>query len=164
MGLVCSSGMKKGWKLLIALGLPLAVAATAGYFTVAGVGSWYQTILRPAWNPPNWVFGPVWTVLYLLMGLALYLVWIAPGSAPRKRTGIALWGVQLAANFCWSLFFFNLHRIGTALADLALLWLLILLTIFAFARIDKRAAWLLVPYISWVSFAGILNFTIWMLN
>ncbi|GAB4091668.1 TspO/MBR family protein [Flaviaesturariibacter terrae] len=156
--------MKNGLKLFLSLAIPQVVGGTAGFFTVTGVGTWYQRIQRPAWNPPNWVFGPVWTLLYVLMGIALYLVWRGPGSNPQKRRAITFWSIQLAANFLWSFLFFNQHRIGLALLDLAVLWLLILLTIFSFARINKTAAWLLVPYISWVTFAGILNYSIWMLN
>lgn len=154
--------MRNWVKLLISIAVPQVVAATAAYFTVAGIGSWYQTIQRPTWNPPNWLFGPVWTMLYLLMGIALYLVWKT--NVSNKRSAILLWCLQLAANFLWSILFFGQHQIGGALIDLAVLWLLILLTIFAFARINKVAAWLLVPYISWVTFAGILNYTIWLLN
>ncbi|RYY64712.1 MAG: tryptophan-rich sensory protein [Chitinophagaceae bacterium] len=156
--------MKNGWKLFLSLLIPQVVGLTAGYFTITGVGSWYQTIRRPEWNPPNWLFGPVWTALYILMGIALYLVWNGKERSVQKRSAILLWSLQLAVNFLWSFFFFNQHRTGLALADLAVLWLLILLTIFAFARISKIAAWLLVPYISWVTFAGILNYTIWILN
>ena len=156
--------MKNGVKLFLSLLIPQLVGGLAGFFTVTGVGSWYRDIKRPAWNPPNWVFGPVWTTLYLLMGVALYLVWKGRGRSPAKSRAIALWSMQLAANFLWSFLFFNQHLIGWALADLLLLWVLILLTIFAFARISRTAAWLLVPYISWVTFAGILNYSIWMLN
>lgn len=156
--------MRNGWKLVLSLLIPQVVGGTAGFFTVTGVGTWYQGIQRPEWNPPNWVFGPVWTALYVLMGIGLYLVWKGPERSPQKTRAITLWSVQLLFNFLWSFLFFNRHQIGLALADLVLLWFLILLTIFAFARINKTAAWLLVPYISWVTFAGILNYSIWVLN
>lgn len=154
--------MKNWVKLVISIAIPQIVAGAGAYFTVSGIGSWYQTIQRPTWNPPSWLFGPVWTTLYVLMGIALYLVW--KSAASNKRSAISLWSVQLVVNFLWSFLFFNQHQIGGALIDLVILWLLLLLTIFAFAKINKAAAWLLVPYISWVTFAGILNYTIWMLN
>jgi translocator protein len=121
-------------------------------------------LAKPDWNPPGWLFGPVWTFLYILMGLALYLIW--KSSAPRalKRPAILLWSCQMGLNFLWSFLFFNQHMMAVAFYEIVLLWLLILLTIFAFARIHKVAAWLLVPYISWVSFAAMLNYTIWQLN
>jgi translocator protein len=156
--------MKNGWKLLLSLLIPQLVAAAAGYFTITGTGSWYQRIAKPSWNPPSWVFGPVWTLLYILMGISLFLVWKGAPKGPRKSKAIILWVLQLFFNFWWSVLFFGLHRIGAALIDLALLWGFILATIFAFAPFSRWAAWLLVPYISWVSFAGLLNYTIWAIN
>ncbi|MGB5030019.1 MAG: TspO/MBR family protein, partial [Chitinophagaceae bacterium] len=129
-----------------------------------GVESWYQTIARPTWNPPGWLFGPVWTTLYVMMGISLFLVWKEDTSVELKKIGIALFAVQLVLNFFWSFIFFNQHQIGWALVEIIAMWVFILLTIFAFAQVNKAAAWLLVPYISWVSFATILNFTIWQLN
>lgn len=156
--------MSNTLKLIIAVALPLVVGATSGFFTVTGVESWYQTINKPSWNPPNWVFGPVWTTLYILMGIALFLVWKADTSAELKKIAISLFAVQLVFNFFWSFIFFYLQQPGWAVLELAVMWIFILLTIFAFAQVSKTAAWLLVPYISWVSFAGILNYTIWKLN
>ena len=149
-------------KLLIALAVPLLIGFFGSFFTISEIGSWYQTIQKPSWNPPNWIFGPVWTALYVLMGISLYLVWRS--SASQKRVAIILFTLQLVLNFFWSIIFFKQHQIGFAFAEILALWLMILLSIFAFGRINKLAAWLLVPYISWVSFAAILNFTIWQLN
>lgn len=154
--------MKNWTKLVISLLLPLAVGAVAGFFTQPEIAGWFKTIRKPAWQPPNWLFAPVWTTLYILMGIALYLVW--KRKTLGKERAIALWSLQLLLNFFWSFIFFKQHQIGLALADIFLLWLLILLTIFAFARINKTAAWLMAPYISWVSFASILNFSIYQLN
>ena len=151
-------------KLVIAIAIPLIVGSTSGFFTITGVESWYQTIQKPSWNPPSWIFGPVWTSLYIMMGIALFLIWKSPMSSDVKRTAILLFAIQLVLNFFWSFIFFNQHQIGWALVEIIAMWLLILLTIFAFAKINTTAAWLLVPYISWVSFASILNFTIWKLN
>ncbi|MFN8291004.1 MAG: TspO/MBR family protein [Chitinophagaceae bacterium] len=156
--------MSNTLKLILAILIPLLVGATSGFFTVTGVGSWYQTLHKPSWNPPNWIFGPVWTTLYILMGIALFLVWKADTSPEVKRMAITLFALQLVFNFFWSFIFFNQHAVGWAFVEIIGLWLLILATIFAFANINRTAAWLLVPYISWVSFAGMLNYTIWRLN
>ncbi|ANE53154.1 TspO/MBR family protein [Flavisolibacter tropicus] len=156
--------MKSWLKLLIALIIPQLVAASGAYFTVTGNGSWYQALEKPSWNPPNGVFGPVWTTLYVLMGIALYLVWKSNAPDKHKRWAISFWGIQLFLNLLWSYLFFGQEQILGALLEMIILWLFILFTIFAFARINKLAAWLLVPYISWVSFAAILNYTIWDLN
>lgn len=156
--------MKNGIKLVISLLLPLAVGGVAGLFTQPEIATWYETIQKPAWQPPNWLFGPVWTVLYVMMGTALYLVWKMDAPSPQKRTAVTLWAVQLGLNFFWSFIFFKHHQIGLALVDIVALWIGILLTILVFARIKRTAAWLLVPYIGWVSFAGILNVAIYRLN
>ena len=151
-------------KGIIAIAIPLLVGGASGFFTVTGVESWYQTIQKPSWNPPNWVFGPVWTTLYIMMGIALFLVWKEDTSQELKKIAIALFSVQLILNFFWSFIFFNLQQPGWALVEIIAMWFFILLTIFAFAQVNKTAAWLLVPYISWVSFATILNYSIWQLN
>jgi tryptophan-rich sensory protein len=151
-------------KLIIAVAIPLLVGFSAGFFTVTGVGSWYQSINKPSWNPPNWIFGPVWTMLYILMGIALFLVWKSDAPAPHKKMAITLFAIQMALNFFWSFIFFNQRQVGWALAEIMALWLIIVFTIFSFTSINKVAAWLLVPYISWVSFATLLNYTIWKLN
>lgn len=154
--------MNNALKLIIALAIPLLIGYSGSFFTISEIGSWYQTIQKPPWNPPNWIFGPVWTALYVLMGISLFLVWRS--SASQKLVAIILFTVQLVLNFFWSFIFFKHHQIGLAFAGILVLWLMILLTILAFVRVNKLAAWLLVPYISWVSFAAILNFTIWQLN
>jgi tryptophan-rich sensory protein len=151
-------------KLVISIAIPVAIGTTAGFFTVTGVGSWYQTINKPSWNPPGWVFGPVWTMLYIMMGVSLYLVWKSDINNHLKRTAIGLFAVQLILNFFWSFIFFDQQQPGWAFVEIIAMWVFILLTIFAFAKVNKTAAWLLVPYISWVSFATILNYTIWKLN
>ena len=151
-------------KLLISIGVPVAVGASAGFFTSTGSNSWYQTIEKPSWQPPGWLFGPVWTTLYILMGIALYLVWKSSAPPKLKRMAITLWVIQLVFNFFWSFIFFNQHQIDWALAEILVLWFFILLTIIYFARISKLVAWLLVPYISWVSFASLLTYSIYELN
>ncbi|MBM3432815.1 MAG: tryptophan-rich sensory protein [Bacteroidetes bacterium] len=157
------TAIQKLGAFLISLILPLAVGGLSGFFTVSAIPGWYQTIQKPTWNPPNWVFGPVWTTLYVLMGIAMYLVCRQPKTSERQK---ALWlnATQLVLNFFWSLIFFNLHAIGWALGEIVLLWGLIGWTMFAYDKVCKPAAWLLLPYIVWVTFATILNFTIWRLN
>jgi translocator protein len=156
--------MSNTLKLIISITIPVLVGATAGFFTASGVESWYQNINKPSWNPPSWIFGPVWTTLYVMMGIALFLVWKSEASDVLKKTAIAIFAVQLVLNFFWSFIFFSQHQPGWALVEIMVMWLAILFTIFAFANVSKTAAWLLVPYISWVSFATVLNYTIWQLN
>lgn len=151
-------------KLFISILLPLLVGAISGLFTALGVKGWYANAVKPSFNPPNWIFGPVWTILYIMMGIALFLVWKAAADKQLKRTAIVLYGVQLALNFCWSIIFFKMQEPGWAFAEILLMWLMILLTIIWFGKISSTAAWLLVPYICWVSFAAVLNYSIWQLN
>lgn len=156
--------MKNWIKLAVSILVPLAVGSIAGLFTTAEINGWFQSINKPDWQPPNWVFGPVWTVLYILMGVAFYLVWKNRAAAGKKRTAVTLWIVQLVLNFFWSFIFFNKHQIDWALGEIVLLWFFILLTMLAFGRISRVAAWLMVPYISWVTFATLLTLTIYQLN
>ena len=156
--------MNNSAKLIVSIIIPVAIGATAGFFTAAGVDSWYQSINKPSWNPPSWIFAPVWTILYIMMGIALFLVWKSNNNEALKKRAMILFFVQLALNFFWSFIFFDQQQPGWALVEIIAMWVAILLTIFAFAKVNKIAAWLLVPYISWVSFASILNYTIWQLN
>ena len=156
--------MSNSLRFILALAIPLAIGSSSAFFTVTGLDSWYQTIQKPSWNPPNWIFGPVWTTLYIMMGVALFLVWKQQDQNAAQRTAILLFAAQLILNFFWSLIFFKWQQPGWAFAELAVMWVLIILTIFQFSKLSNTAAWLLVPYISWVSFAGILNYTIWKLN
>ncbi|MDQ1283917.1 MAG: translocator protein [Patescibacteria group bacterium] len=155
--------MKKIYNLIISLLIPQLAGGIGSVFTVGSVKDWYPVLVKPALNPPSWVFGSVWTTLFLLMGYALYLVWTDESG---KSKGRAYWffGIQMVLNALWSIIFFGLHSPGGALLEMVFLWLAILATIIAFAKISKPAAWLLVPYILWVSFAGYLNWSIWMLN
>jgi tryptophan-rich sensory protein len=150
--------------LLIALALPLAVGALGGAATASSVGSWYPTLRKPWFNPPGWVFGPVWTVLYLLMGIALYLVWTGGRSPSGRRRVVAWWSAQLLLNLLWSLVFFGRRAIGPAFGEILVLWLAIAATIRAASEQRPVAAALLVPYLGWTSFAAILNGSIWYLN
>jgi benzodiazapine receptor len=150
-------------KLLYSLIITLGVGAIAGFATASNIGGWYAALSKPSFNPPNWIFGPVWTLLYILLGIALSIIWKQPDSL-YKSNSLWLFFIQLFLNFCWSFLFFYFHKIGLALADIAALWIFIILTIFSFSRLNKKAAWLLVPYICWVSFALILNGAIYRLN
>lgn len=156
--------MKNWVKGLISIAAPQVVAAIGAYFTVTGIGSWYSHLNKPSWNPPNYVFGPVWMVLYILMGVSLFLVWKSTATASYKKTAIGLWCIQLLLNLCWSFIFFNQHLIGAAFIEIVFLWIFIVATIIAFSKISRLAAWLLVPYISWVTFAALLTYAVWRLN
>jgi translocator protein len=138
-----------------------AVAAIGGMVTATSVDTWYPTLAKPAFTPPDRVFGPIWTALYAMMALAAWLVWRRVGWGAR-----ALWlfFAQLALNLAWSVLFFGWQRIGLALVDMALLLALIALTLVAFWRIDRRAGLLLVPYLFWVAYASALNGAIWLMN
>lgn len=131
--------------------------------TTPSIGGWYATLAKPAWTPPNWVFGPVWSLLYLAMAVAAWLVWRQVGF-PRAASALNLFGVQLVLNVCWSAIFFGAHRPGLAFAEIVVLWLAILATMVAFRSLSRPAAWLLAPYLAWVAFAATLNFSIWRLN
>lgn len=149
--------------LLLFIAIALSVELLGGWFTQLGLVDWYPEIKKPSWTPPNWLFGPVWTLLYLLMGVALWLVWRAPPS-PLKKGAYWLFGAQLFTNLIWSALFFTLHSPLSALIDLLLLWLLIVGTIVTFYRVRPLAAYLLLPYLIWTSYALALNGAIWQLN
>jgi translocator protein len=151
-------------KLFISVGITLLVGGLGGFFTSSAVKGWYALANKPSFNPPNWIFAPVWTLLYLLMGIALYLVWKSDTAQGLKQMAIGLFAIQLVLNFFWSIIFFYAHQPGWAFVEIIVLWTMILLTILWFGKISPTAAWLLVPYISWVSFASVLNFSIWKLN
>ena len=152
-------------KFIISVLIPVGIGAISGLFTASNVKTWFVTVAKPSFNPPGWLFAPVWTTLYIMMGIAFFLVWKNETIQKSiKQKAIILFAIQMVLNFLWSFIFFQQHEIGWALVDIILLWIFILLTIFSFAPISKTAAWLLVPYISWVSFATILNFAIWQLN
>jgi len=151
------------FKLVIAIVVSELAGIIGSFFTVSAIPSWYTTLAKPALNPPSWVFGPVWTILYALMGISLFLIWNNK-TATKKSTAYRFFFIQLILNTIWSIIFFYHHSLGGALVEIVFLWLAILATIITFAKISRPAAWLLVPYILWVSFAGYLNYSIWMLN
>jgi len=156
--------MSNTTKLVISIVLTVGFGLLGGISTASEIQTWYLHLNKPSWNPPNWLFAPVWTSLYLLMGIAFYLVWRSTADTDKKQWAIIIFIAQFALNFAWSHIFFKEHQMGWAFVEIVVLWLAILCTIIAFGSIHKTAAWLLVPYISWVSFAAILNYTIWQLN
>jgi tryptophan-rich sensory protein len=125
---------------------------------------WFDNLHKPTWNPPGYLFAPVWTTLYLLMGISLALIWKSKTTHSKKRNAYLLFATQLILNFCWSILFFHFHSPTLALVDIVLMAITITLTIFSFSAFSKLASWLLVPYLTWVIFATILNFSIWYLN
>ncbi|MBN1585477.1 tryptophan-rich sensory protein [Candidatus Uhrbacteria bacterium] len=151
-------------KLLAAVALSESAGLIGSLFTAPAVPVWYAGLSRPELSPPAWVFAPVWTALFALMGLAAFLVWRRGLGQRENRIALGLFLVQLALNTLWSIVFFGLRSPGGAFLEIVFLWFAILATIIAFYKISKPAAWLLLPYILWVSFAGYLNCAIWRLN
>ena len=147
-----------GWLLLCFM-----VSAIGGLASISA-GSFYGELVRPTWSPPGWLFGPVWTVLYLCMAIAAWLVWRSQSALPFKSAALWLFVTQLAINGLWSWLFFVWRLGGAAFADIVLMWLLIACTIYAFWRFSRAAALLLLPYWIWVTFAAALNWTLWQTN
>lgn len=149
---------------IISIGITLAIGGVASFFTISQISSWYIYLHKPSFNPPNWLFGPVWTALYIAIGIAAALVWQRRQQAAHFTTACRIYVLQLVLNFSWSIVFFGMHQIGAALAVIMALLVCIIINIVAFGKISKAAAWLLVPYLAWVSFATLLNFSIYVLN
>jgi tryptophan-rich sensory protein len=151
--------------LVIALAVPFVVAAIGGIATGSSVSTWYVTLKKPVWNPPAWVFGPVWTLLYLMMGIASWLVWQKRAqNEAQVRRALDWYGLQLGLNLAWSVIFFGLRQVGLALIEIVALWSALLITIVKFGRIRRDAAGLLLPYLLWTTFAAALNAALWWLN
>jgi benzodiazapine receptor len=150
-------------KLITSLLLPLAIGGIAGMFTSEAIPGWYTTLNQPSFNPPNWVFGPVWTTLYIILGISLYLIWKLPASKERNQA-ILLFMAQLLLNFCWSFFFFYFKMIGLALIDILALWIMIIVMLVRFYKLKPIAAYINIPYLLWVTFATALNIAYFFLN
>lgn len=148
------------WVLLGFIAACFGVAALGGYWTYLSVPEWYGQLAKPSWTPPSWLFGPVWTVLYLMIAFAAWLVWRTEGW----QGALSLWAVHLLLNLAWSGLFFGLRSPGLAFAEIVALWLSILLTLVIFWKVRRAAGALLVPYLLWVTFAMALNFAVWRLN
>ncbi len=149
--------------LIIFIAICLAAGGLGAIATTPEIDGWYKTIARPSWNPPDWIFGPVWTTLYVLMAIAAWLVW-KPAGFKAAAMPLTLFAIQLLLNIAWSWIFFRLHEPGWAFAEVVVLWLAIVATTVTFFRCSTIAGWLLVPYVAWVSFASVLNFAIWQMN
>ena len=156
--------MNNTLKLVAAIVVSELAGILGTVFTVSAIPTWYAILVKPALNPPSWIFGPVWTTLYALMGIAAFLVWKKGWDHKDVRKALAVFGLQLILNAVWSIIFFGLHSPLWALVDIALMWLAIVWTMILFYKISKPAMWLLVPYILWVTFASYLNYSIWILN
>ncbi len=143
--------------------LTLSVGSISGIATSSGIDSWFSNLNKPFFNPPNYVFGPVWTVLYILMGISFYMILQSPGNNLRQKALLVFW-IQLFLNFLWSFLFFKFHLIGIAFAEIITIWISILVMIIVFNKINKTAALIQIPYLLWVSFASVLNGSIWYLN
>ncbi len=149
--------------LVVWVAICLVAAGLGAWATTPEIDGWYRTLRKPEWNPPNAVFGPVWTTLYIMMAVAAWLVWRQQGFSAARRP-LGLFALQLALNVAWSWIFFGSHQVGLAALEVVVLWLAIAATIVSFLRRSRPAGWLLVPYLAWVSFATVLNWTIWSLN
>lgn len=164
--------MNNFFKLVIAIGVSELAGIIGSFFTISAIPdpstssgqAWYAGLVKPVLNPPAWVFGPAWTTLYALMGIAAFLVWKNGWERKDIRIALGVFSLQLFLNAIWSIIFFGLQSPGWAFVDLVALWLSIIWTIVVFYKISKPAAYLFVPYILWVSFAGYLNYSIWTLN
>jgi len=155
---------RESWLSLIPFVVVCFLAAAIGALaTNSSVKTWYPQLRLPEWTPPNWLFGPVWTALYLMMALSAWLAWRSSNSGV-PRFALILFGIQLVLNALWSVIFFGLRKIGPAFAEVLLLWMMLIATAVAFLPLSLLAAWLLIPYIAWVGFASYLNYRIWQMN
>jgi tryptophan-rich sensory protein len=156
--------MKKAFRILVFIVICELAGIIGSVFTASSISGWYATLVKPPFNPPGWIFGPVWTFLYAMMGLAAYLVYENGPGRPEIRKALTVFAIQLIINALWSIVFFGARQILGAVVVIVLLWVMILLTIRLFSRISKAAAYLLVPYLLWVSFASVLNISLYTLN
>jgi translocator protein len=154
----------KIWPFVISLLITLSIGTVAGYVTTPQIAGWYVNLNKPSFNPPDWLFGPTWTLLYIMIATAAYLVWQKRSKSAAYVSACVIYFIQLLLNFLWSIVFFELHQILKALIIIGLLFISIMMNIGAFKKISKAAAWLLAPYLLWVAFAGLLNFNIFILN
>lgn len=149
---------------IISIAITLGIGALGSWATAQSVKTWYLTINKPSFNPPNWLFAPVWTTIFILVGIAAYLVWIKKDKITHFPRTFAIYAIQLILNLAWSFIFFYLHEIGFALAEIILLLVVIIINAITFYKIDKWAGLLFIPYILWVSFASFLTYNIFILN
>ena len=155
--------MNKIFKIILCITFTLSIGAISGIATASGINNWYVKLNKPVFNPPNYLFGPVWTLLYILMGVSFYLILQSKNSILKKRA-ITIFFIQLFLNFCWSFLFFKFQLVGIAFIEIIFIWVSIILMIVAFYKISKVASFLQIPYLLWVSFATVLNGSILILN
>jgi benzodiazapine receptor len=155
--------MNKFIKLALCITVPLLIGGISGFATATSINDWYVGINKPSFNPPNYLFGPVWTTLYILMGISFFMILQSPVNEFRKKA-VAIFCIQLLLNFCWSFIFFKFQLLGFAFIEIILMWISIVTMIIIFFEINKKAALLQIPYLLWVSFASVLNGSIWFLN
>jgi benzodiazapine receptor len=160
---IAGTGPRKWLALGAFVAVCLGIAALGGAVTAPSVGSWYPTLRKPPFNPPDWLFAPVWTALYITIAVAGWRVWLARGRT-GARAAMASYSAQLALNLAWSFVFFGAHLIGVAFGEILVLLGAIGINVVLFRRIDRVAGWLLAPYAAWVAFATVLNFALWRLN
>lgn len=156
--------MQKILKIVLVVLICVSIGYLSGMVTRDSITTWYPTLVKPIFKPPNWIFAPVWTLLYIMMGIAAGLVWTSNSDEKTVKKALGFFAIQLALNALWSYLFFGLHNPLLALVEIVLLWLIIFETYNQFKKIDKIAGMLLLPYLAWVSFATILNAGIWWLN
>lgn len=156
--------MSKILKLSTSIFICLVVGMIGSLLTYPAISTWYAGLIKPFFNPPGWLFGPVWTILYILMGVSLFLIWEKGIKDKKVRIALKFFGIQLFLNGIWSPIFFGLKNPLFALVVIVLMWFAIRKTIIVFAEIDEKAGRLLYPYLVWVSFASVLNFSVWLLN
>lgn len=149
---------------IVCVSIPLFIGIIGGLFTMESVKTWYTTLNKPSFNPPSWVFGPVWSTLYILIGISSYLVWKKREIVSGYSLAVKIYFLQLFLNLMWSFLFFNQHQIGLALIEIIILLIVIITNAFIFYRINKTAGLLFVPYILWVSFASFLTYSIYTIN
>lgn len=156
--------IKGALKLITAILVSLSAGAIGSYFTAPAIPEWYEGLMKPALNPPSWVFAPVWTILYVMMGVSAFLVWKRGWNRRDVKKSMMVFGLQLVLNSVWSILFFGLRDPGLAMIGIILLWFSIVWTMILFKKVSKASFYLLIPYIAWVSFASYLNYSIWVLN
>ena len=150
------------FKIIVCAIICLTLGTLSGFSTMHEITNWYQFLIKPSFNPPNWIFGPVWTLLYLMMGVSLGIIWHS--TLEGRKKAMQLFAVQFVLNLGWSFLFFNLHMLGIAFVEIIAMLIAIIFTIFAFYKVNKTASFLLIPYLCWVSFASFSNISIWLLN
>ena len=156
--------MQKILKIVLLVVVCAGLGFLSGMITRDSITTWYPTLVKPVFNPPNWIFAPVWTSLYIMMGIAAGLVWTSGSDKKMVKKALGFFAIQLGLNALWSYLFFGLHNPLVALVEIVLLWLMIYETYSLFNKINKIAGYLLIPYLAWVSFATLLNASIWWLN